>query len=231
MIIMNAKTAQPKEKSNGVSMKCAQKVKESISPAQGEKPRIGLDIDDTVAATKLAAIASIRDKGGSVEMEQLVTPFLENHVVGITLTEAEIKGILMELWKNNSEQVQLLDPKIPEILKSIKEHYDISITTATDADDETLTKWLVKNGIPFDEIIHVESSSKKLDASSHIDVFIDDFPKVVDGAAKRGKIGILIKQKWNEEYRKGNTTDNPNVIHANDWPHIQELLTELLRKE
>ncbi len=194
---------------------------ETLAP---RRKRIGLDLDDTVAHVKELARQHVnKEFGTDLQFSDIRIARLEENITGVTITEADMKRIFALVW-SEMDRISLLDPKIPEMLQRIHQHYDITIATASDADDETLLRFLQKNKVPFDEIVHVHSSKEKLGATPHVDIYVDDYHKIAEDAAKIGKIAILIKQPWNKMFRKrGEEHHFPHLIPTR-MEHLEDAL-------
>jgi len=216
----------------GVDLSYAKRraTEEAEPPENGRKLiRLGVDLDDTLAHIKELARRRVNAEfGTNLSFRDIKDPLLERNLDGVVVTEADMKRIFREIW-SDLDKIFLLDPKIPEIMTRLHGSgiFQLTISTATDASDSTIVGFLRKHGIPFDDIVHVRSSRQKLDAE--IDVYVDDYHVIAEGAVQRGRMAILVKQPWNRAYRSRGREHHHEALVPARMEHLEDRLREMLR--
>lgn len=179
---------------------------------------IGIDLDDVLAATTSKVCLYIE--------ERMNVKFTKRDMVSWNLSSVipETKGhereIYAEVWKNPG-QVELEDPDIPSILDNLREKFRICVVTASSGEGEVIKQWLKKKGIAYEGFFHLPRSVDKHGVPG-IDIYVDDHVLVAENVARSGKVVILLRQPWNEDFIKSN--GNPNIIPADNWRHVEEIL-------
>lgn len=183
------------------------------------KKKLGIDIDGVLADTtsrwlqeaeKLHGIRAIKKDIVRYEISEVFT----------SLTRDEVITGFRSIWKDY-ETISLEDPDIPSIMDNLHDKFEIWITTANPSANIGL--WLKKNNVPYDRLMQFSrhTDKHKLD---NVGIYVDDFHEVIENVVNSNKIGILLRQPWNEEFIK--TTKMKNMIVADNWRHIEEILLE-----
>jgi|GEM_PF-1019133 len=180
------------------------------------KKQLYVDIDGTLANTmKIWLMVAEKDYHIKLKYEDLKDYDL--HVI-TGLSYDVIASIFVKVWSEN-ENIKLIDPAIPSILKALETQYDINIMTATLATDEQIIDWLERNNIRFKNLVHVKKSIDK--AKIEGDLFIEDHLDVAEAIAAAGKKVILIAQPWNAgKIESGNSY----ITVAAGWKEVWQML-------
>ncbi len=192
---------------------------------------VGLDVDDVMASVKRRAVAQLNEQFGSKIRDHEITTFkleelAESRRVGIE--RHHVKATFREIWRDT--ELPIVDPNIPTIVQGLRQEYHVAITTATDAKDEVLFRWLKRHRIPYDDVIHVNGPHEKAKLG-HIAVFVDDDLRVAYSVAATGRHTLLFEQPWNQEYSaaltngtNGNASTNGFILPTQNWAQIQTTL-------
>ncbi|MDE1860557.1 MAG: hypothetical protein KGH72_02450 [Candidatus Micrarchaeota archaeon] len=123
-------------------------------------------------------------------------------------------------WKGH-HRIGLEDPAIPSILDNLRDRFRICITTASDAETSEVRAWLKNNRIFYDELFHLPTPDDKHRLDS-IDIYIDDHAEVIENVARSGRVGIMLRQPWNDDAIT--TMNHPRIVVAYNWREIEQLL-------
>ncbi len=196
-----------------------------------KKPAIGIDVADTMACVKEAALASINNRFHTdIKMHHLSSFNIEEHPISQRsgITAEHVRDVLKELWRENSA-ISLIDPAIPEIIRRLRRDYHVSITTANDAKSRQLEEWLGANNICYDMLVHVGSTGAKVGPeTAHVDVFIDDSEVVAEMAMLAGKHALLIEKPWNMRFASiyGEESKMGRIIPVKGWKDVSKILED-----
>ena len=196
-----------------------------------KKPAIGIDVADTMACVKEAALASINNRFHTdIRINHLSSFNIEEHPISQRsgITAEHVRDVLKELWRENST-ISIIDPSIPEIIRRLRRDYHVSITTANDAKSSQLEEWLDANGIRYDMLVHVDSTRAKVgQETAHVDVFVDDSETVAEMAMLVGKRVLLIEKPWNMRFASiyRGESKMSRIIPVKGWKDISNILED-----
>ncbi len=184
---------------------------------------LGIDIDGVLADTTSKWLQIVERRYGIKAIKKDITrhdiPEVEKFA---SLTEEQYIDAFKEVW-SDYKNLQLEDPGIPSILDNLREKFQIYITTASVGTRSEIEAWLAKNHIVYDRLAHF-SRAKDKHLLNDVDIYIDDYNKVIENLAKNGKTAILLAQPWNEHFIASNK--NPKIIVAYNWREIESILVE-----
>ncbi len=111
----------------------------------------------------------------------------------------------------------------PEVIKALKDRYNILIVTARPDYTYDLTReWLDNVGVVYDKLL-VGIGDERVDLG--VDVLIDDNPYTVSKFALRGGLGVIFNQPWNESLEQvGIDPPMDRIIRVYNWVEIGEYL-------
>jgi 5'(3')-deoxyribonucleotidase len=137
------------------------------------KPTIALDFDSTIADTKLVAYKLMlgddheRDPHEATHWDDPIDRFGAERFL----------SAMWHSWTLRPMDVPVTEPGLPEVVSSLREHYEVDIVTAQ-ADhmgiSEGKKKWLAEKGIDYDNFATVAPTTTK--AQMGYDIYIDDKP-------------------------------------------------------
>lgn len=194
--------------------------------------RIGIDIDGVLTDEKRYVI----DYG---------TKFFSENKISYTVSDDKYLG--REIFNVTKEEYQLflkdyifeyslnakVRPFASEIIKKLKEKYEIFIITARDFTtyenehktemQENVKKWLYDNGIVYDEIIFSKEKAY-ICKDKKIDVMIEDSPENIESISK-----IIPVICYSQIYNKN--ISNKNIYRCYSWYEIYNQINLLENKE
>ncbi len=185
------------------------------------KDIVAIDLDGTLADS-LSVLLQLAEKRYGIKLlkRDVKTYGLEGYFPNVS--SKDIDELFRKVW-SHPEKIMLEDKEIPQIIDNIRSKYKVMILTATRGTDLDAKKWLDANGIKYDEFKHVEHSNMK--SSIDVYLYVDDHPDVAMDVAKAGKIAILLRQPWNNDFDL--KLYNGNVIIANNWREIEDILMSM----
>jgi len=180
---------------------------------------LGIDLDGVLADTVSRVLREAELKFGIKASKEDIVAYNAEEIF-TSLTQKDVSDLFKYAWADY-KSIKLEDPRIPTILEDLHDKFRIYITTASDGGDWEIKWWLKNNRITYDKLMHFSHNQDKLTARG-VEIHIDDFSEVIRSASVAGKVGILLRQPWNEEFIRSNK--EPNVIVADDWKQIEQIL-------
>lgn len=185
------------------------------------KKVIGIDIDGVLADTISRWLQEAELKFGvkAIKKDVMRYDFWDL----FSMSREDFLGLFKLVWEN-PESLRLEDKDIPAILDNLHEDFKIYITTAAVGSREKIEWWLKKNKIPYDKLLHFSGRTEKHTAPE-VDIYIDDEIRVIENVVKGGKVGILLRQPWNDEFIQKSKI--PSLIVADNWRHVEKILLDI----
>jgi 5'(3')-deoxyribonucleotidase len=167
-----------------------------------EKPKIAIDIDETLASTMQVIIKEFNSKTGS----RYTIEEMDDWNKGIDKIFGNYENFLKfynYVWEYKIDEIASNVSK--ELLSELAKHYDIVIISNRPKEDEkSRRKWLEKHfeGIKF-EVKMVEDVYDKL--NKEYSIIIDDASPVAEKFEKenedKGRVFLLVAKPWNTKLK------------------------------
>lgn len=183
-----------------------------------EKLTIGIDIDGVLADTISRFLQEAESKFGIKAIKKNVIKYDFWDLFNIS--RKEFIDLFKVVW-NDPDTLRLEDKDIPSILDNLHETFNIYITTSAVGSEEKIALWLKKNKISYYKILHFSGHNEKHTAPE-VDIYIDDDGRVIENVIKNNKIGILLRQPWNDEFITKNK--KLKMMVADNWREIEQIL-------
>jgi len=152
--------------------------------------KIAIDVDGVLADIHTAVF---KDLGLSYTWKDVKVWHFYNKLKG--LTKQKYMEAYKRVWKIKWQDIQLIDPEAPAVLKDLSKRHRIDIVTCREKELEPTTLlWLVWKRIPFVDIVLVPPDSDKTELGFY-DLFVDDNPEM---AKDRDRV-ILFDRPWNRK--------------------------------
>jgi 5'' nucleotidase, deoxy (Pyrimidine), cytosolic type C protein (NT5C). len=172
-----------------------------------EKPKLGLDLDDTLADTNAALKELLRERYNKSEITECDVR---------ALSKGEIIELAAECWKT-PEKIFPVDKNFKYTFSSLHEIYEIHIVTLNRRTPrEVIEYWLKKNNVPYDRLHITKDCEEK---TRYVDVLVDDSLKCVEAQANAGKQAILIARPNNENF-----IATERIVRLKTWREISNYL-------
>lgn len=187
----------------------------------------GIDIDDTIAKTAETFIeyakefnTNILKREYNTELTELPDHFYLKYLFNWNEDE---EMLFLEKYGYYEKMVQNVEIKenVKSTFEKMRKNGDrISLITARFLTDkfsvEKLTKeWLLKNNIPYDELIMDAQDKAKICTEKNIDVFVDDSFKNCMRVSEQGIKTYLMTTKMNQNINAG------NIQRISNWNEIR----------
>ncbi|MGB9732861.1 MAG: 5' nucleotidase, NT5C type [Candidatus Micrarchaeia archaeon] len=173
---------------------------------------ICIDIDGTLAHSIKNWLEILeKERGISKNVEELNKYKIEE-ILG--LEREEVLEIFRKAWSKYDE-IEVIG-NAPEVISRLHSKYTINIMTGSVAKDGELKAWLEINKIPYDNFVHLQKESEKLEING--DIFVEDNPDIALSLSKKGKKVILIERPWNKSYK------NNGIEFAKDWGEVEKII-------
>lgn len=128
--------------------------------------------------------------------------------------ELFLKAPLRPFAKETLEQLKKLGHKIYIVTarstKKFKQPYELSY------------KWLVENGVVFDELFVGQEDKSQVCKEKNITIFVDDLPENIEIVSNIGVKTILMQNMHNENF------NHPTAIRVYDWKTAFEEILKLV---
>lgn len=174
--------------------------------------RIALDFDGVLSHTMKRWIEVHQNGGGKMTLRDVdVWAFYEK----FGMSKDECFAIFDQVWGNWDEIIPMehdLNQKT-KMLNNIG-MVDI-VTTVRKEFIPHITKWLEKEGVVYNKVIH-STAKHTLD----YDVYIDDATKNAEQMLDAGKLVLLYNQPWNHQYNP----DNKKCVRVYNLYHAIDVL-------
>ena len=183
---------------------------------------IGIDIDDTIADGVGFFVPQLnRHFNKNIKIEEINGRFCD--VYGID------QKLINEFFYSFGDDIFSQLSPLPNSVETIKGFYDegheIIIVTARPETSRKITEnWLNKFNIPYHSL-YFDKEKSKLCKSLGVEIFIDDYPIVIENMFSRGITSLFMDIPKN--------INNPvsNGIHrVKNWNEIDSLVRSLLKK-
>lgn len=181
---------------------------------------IGFDIDDTISDS-IGLHVPLMNKhfNRDMKVEDVDGRFCD--VYGID------QPLIDEFFRNAGTSIfaQLKPlPKSVEVVNNLYEqgHTIYLITARPENAYETTKEWLNKYGIKYHELIH-DGQKSELAKKLNIDLFVDDYPKVVEAMKEVGIQTIFMDIPKN----RGNKTSE-GILRAKNWDEVYSFINQIL---
>jgi hypothetical protein len=137
------------------------------------------------------------------------------------LTDEEVNLFLEEKLESIYSQVKV----IPEAQKTLRElaqmGFEIILITARDTNFIELTEnWLVKNGIPFSELIH-DDNKTPVALARNIQLFIEDNAQNASELTRAG-IHVILLNKYHNRHLPA----NERLVRVDSWEEIRKAISD-----
>ena len=181
------------------------------------KKIIGLDFDGTVSEPIVNVVALLNKRYGKNYTLKDVKEYWYNGLYGIT--REELGRAYAEVLEEGN--VELVDKRIPSIIKELEKSFDICLVTYSFAKEQCIADWLKKHSVELKRVVVAKEKIDLKDAA----FFIDDSPYNAIKLSSFGKKVILLK-KWHYNY--GDDIINGNIIPVSNWGEIRKAALDLL---
>ncbi len=133
------------------------------------------------------------------------------------LTDNEIQLFLDDKLDNIYSQAKVV-PGAKETLNDLKKMgFQVILITARNTSFKELSrKWLMKNGIPFSELIHNDNKTP-VALNKNIQLFIEDNAQNASELTRAG-INVILVNKYHNRY----LPENPRLERVDTWQEIRE---------
>jgi uncharacterized HAD superfamily protein len=181
---------------------------------------IGFDIDDTVSNSVGLHVPLLNKHfNRDIKIEDVDGRFCD--VYGIE------QPLIDEFFRNAGNTIfNDLEPfatSVDRINKWYEQGHTIYFITARpQSANEPTKQWLSKYGIKYHELFHDEQKAD-LAKSLNVDLFVDDYPKVVEAMKKVGIPTVFMDIPKN----RGNKTSE-GIVRAKDWNEVYASVNQFL---
>ncbi|MEM0149013.1 MAG: hypothetical protein QW346_01995 [Candidatus Micrarchaeaceae archaeon] len=184
------------------------------------KNAVGIDLDDTIADFTSAWLKVLeREKGIKLRERNIIQWEVEN-LLGGAVDRQDIENLFSKTWSEESENIKLLDRRIPKIIDRIRARAPVYIITAAKATDRRIREWLDVKQVKYDRLIHVRNHDEKL--LKTVSIYVDDNPYAAKFALA-GKYVIIFSKPWNATIRF-----TKQVIRAKSWGEVEQKVLQLI---
>jgi hypothetical protein len=186
---------------------------------------LGLDLDGTMADTwgSLLRLMESRHNIRASKSDIRSHTLIENEPFK-RLTQEQATEAFVDVWKDY-KSIKLEHHGIPEIITYLKKKCDgIAVVTSTIADRKTIHNYLEYRSIDLNKVFWFDDPAKKI--HSNMDIIVDDYSRAIEAFANAGRIGVLLAQPWNEEFRT-KIGSSSNIKIAMDWSQIPEIVLNI----
>ncbi len=174
---------------------------------------LGVDLDNVIARTDPKVREIARQLFGVRLRRQDIVEF-EYHRCGLTRDQ---ERRVFEVFNAGACTQLALMPGARRALNHLAQIYGIHIVTSRDASTVEMTRdWLVRKGIPFDDLIHTAVKGSERLSLDHL---IEDRWEYALRQAELGVQVLLFSHPWNSG--KG---DHPRIGVVGSWGEILEVL-------
>lgn len=182
----------------------------------------GIDADGTIFDTYTPLFHILKERHDiHINIEQLTEWYLPKNPQLAMFTEPYLYEIFKEIW-SDPRSIKLVDERVPEIIRNLKNRFDLHLITMANAERHQLDEALKHNNIDMD-VMQVKSAQGKI--ASSMDVLVDDDPHVADSmCTELGRTVILLRRSWNERFSRENA-GRRNLMFASDWEDVEKKMT------
>jgi len=194
-------------------------------------PELVVDIEDTIARQKQDTLAVLnRRYGVDVSIEEAISfkvqeTYARKYPDLPPIERPEIIRIHQELWVKGP---QLTDPRIPRIIESLRRGWNISLVTATVADQMLVMERLGAKGVRWDHFEIVGSSSEKVQRRPQAFGAMDDHDQVAMSFADMGRVGMVLDAPWNKGAEKKSAG---RIVRVADWQEAHDMIMDEMLPE
>jgi uncharacterized HAD superfamily protein len=154
---------------------------------------LGFDIDGVIADFATVLIGIIKEKHNIVFTKEEIYCHGINLVLGLTKKETE--NLIAEAFSHN---IEIVNGSKPILEKLQAEGHKIYLLTARSKPMRKMTeKWLMKNGICYTQLIHLDSGEKN-QTKLNLDVIVEDCLQEALEWSPKVKNIIVYDQPWNQ---------------------------------
>jgi len=179
-----------------------------ISAEEWEKPKLGVDVDGTLANSNDVFRELLKEHYG-IDLNREDETGKKEEVTG--LSTEEVLQLLREGWAT-PDRIFPLDKNLTYFLSLLHEIYEIYIVTSNhQAPLEVIEGWLKKNGVPYDRLVITERNEDK---ANYVDVLVDDALECVEPHANAGKQAVLLAWPYNKNLNKR------RIVRFETWEEI-----------
>jgi len=192
----------------------------------GEKRRIGVDIDDVIFPFMANFLNYLNKKNATSYSFEEVTNY---HLWKMGIHKSKEEDILVALEFQNSIKFDNINPieGTKEVIEEISEDYDIFFITSRSEDikDKTntfLNRHFPKNGFKVfhsGDVYGKNLSKTDICKELKISLMIEDNAEYAYDLAKNGVKVFLLDKPWNKEYVR-----HENIIKVNELNEVLEKL-------
>ena len=184
-----------------------------------KKPKVGIDLDNTLADTVGAQLKVHQGNGISIRKEEIRDLNIEQEFLRLgNINPIDSASVYGKIWTDNN--IPPLDKYVTPVMEKIASLYSITILTATIATLDEIREWLSRNSIKYDNIIKIRPREKiEFARDCHIHTFVDDSPEIAGALAKTDKKLVLMHQPWNESVIK-----TEYIRIAKTWRDVSRLM-------
>lgn len=142
----------------------------------------------------------------------------------LNLSRKQFDDIFTESWRE-WERIPPTEEDLAAKVKKLQEMCRVDIVTGRSRETILYVKqWLKQHSIEYEKFVRVPSNSFKGDLD--YDIFIDDSPHNVVGAAGKNRYSILYDQPWNQY-----VTPHPNIFRVKNLEEAIQVIKNLEVKE
>jgi 5'(3')-deoxyribonucleotidase len=182
--------------------------------------KIALDVDSVLADVIVVWLDIFGDLYGQYLTKHEVNTW--DFWKGLNLTYDQFSYIFTKTW-SQWKRIPPTENGLAEKVRELQTIGEVDIVTGRSLETvPNVKKWLEHEGIGYTEFVLVPPRSLK--SELEYNVFIDDSPYNVVGAATSNRYSILYDQPWNQDVKH-----HPNIFRANDLSTSISIIRSLVR--
>jgi 5'(3')-deoxyribonucleotidase len=184
--------------------------------------KIALDVDSVLADVIVTWLDVYREFSGHSLMKTEVNTW--NFWRNLDLTRKQFEDIFTESWCR-WEQIPPTENNLAGTVKHLRQLHTVDIVTGRTLNTvPDVKKWLSWQNIAYEQFVRVPAYTLK--SNLEYDVFIDDSPYNVMGAAFKNRYSILYDQPWNQDVEP-----HPSIFRVKNLLEALEIVEKLVPQE
>lgn len=183
--------------------------------------KIALDVDSVLADVIIIWIQVYRELyGRSLKKSDADTwDFWKN----LKMTLKQFESIFTETW-NRWREIPPTEEDLAQKVQNLRRSGRVDIVTGRSSETvPNVKRWLKHQKIEYETFVRVPSNSFKGDLP--YDVFIDDSPHNIAGAAGNNRYSILYDQPWNQDVEP-----HPNIFRVENLGEAIQIIKKIDRR-